>query len=534
MKRIITLLIVANICTIASGQGNPIIVAIQKNDPNIEQVIKNNPQYIHQKSNRSPGNTPLHIAVRNGDTETARLLLSYYDHIYQKNPLYLAARYGQIKPAQSLLLPNIKNSSGLTPLHLAAQNGHTEIVQLLLQNNADPNIQDNNGDTPLHFSSENDHTETVQLLLQNNADPNIQNNDDDTPLHIACEGDLTEPENDHIEIVKLLLQNNADPNIQVNNGDTPLHITSNLGHTDIFKLLLQYNADPNIPDNANQTPLHDASLFGFTEIVKLLLQNNVDHNIQANDGNTPLYLASLHENTETVQLLLNYNADPNIQNNNGETPLSIAIYRNNLEIISLILAYNNTKELQQLTAYNKLQELAAYQEIEQAFTGTIPNMQHLSVNQALRIMAGRSYNEAIIKYVRNNKNTLTNEQLTTLLADAVTLNNVELAQNLINSDLIPAKQQAQAFNIVVKLGTQFQQKKFVKIAGKNFEQHTQLLSDQAKEAYKELSAQQRQQQALFEKTEPPQENEPLSDAQAQQQQQGKQKPPFADIGFKFN
>ena len=38
---------------------------------------------------------------------------------------------------------------GVTPLHFACENGHDEVVKILLQGGADPNIQDkvNNRDT---------------------------------------------------------------------------------------------------------------------------------------------------------------------------------------------------------------------------------------------------------------------------------------------------------------------------------------------------------------------------------------------------
>jgi len=61
---------------------------------------------------------------------------------------------------------------GVTPLHTAAHEGHTEVVKLLLEKNADVNVgcAYDSGLTPLHLAAFNGYTEVVKLLLDNNAD----------------------------------------------------------------------------------------------------------------------------------------------------------------------------------------------------------------------------------------------------------------------------------------------------------------------------------------------------------------------------
>jgi ankyrin repeat protein len=51
-----------------------------------------------------------------------------------------------------------------SPLYYASYNGHTEIVELLLNSKADPNICCE-GKSPLYYASYNGHTEIVELLL---------------------------------------------------------------------------------------------------------------------------------------------------------------------------------------------------------------------------------------------------------------------------------------------------------------------------------------------------------------------------------
>jgi hypothetical protein len=76
------------------------------------------------------------------------------------------------------------------PLHLACENGHTEIAQLLIDNKAHINATDNNGDTPLHRACFHRNTLIVTELLKAGADINIMNTDGKTALYYIQNIDL--------------------------------------------------------------------------------------------------------------------------------------------------------------------------------------------------------------------------------------------------------------------------------------------------------------------------------------------------------
>ena len=92
-----------------------------------------------------------------------------------------------------------KGEKGWTALHTAACNGHMDLVDLLLANNADVNAKDDifvsdmpavfpstPGDsTPLHFAAFWGHLDVAKLLLANRADANAKNSDGRTPLGSA-------------------------------------------------------------------------------------------------------------------------------------------------------------------------------------------------------------------------------------------------------------------------------------------------------------------------------------------------------------
>ena len=57
-----------------------------------------------------------------------------------------------------------RKTDGATPIFLAAQNNHIEIVKILLKATDNPNAAMNNGSTPMSIATQKNHQEIVQLL----------------------------------------------------------------------------------------------------------------------------------------------------------------------------------------------------------------------------------------------------------------------------------------------------------------------------------------------------------------------------------
>ena len=72
-----------------------------------------------------------------------------------------------------------------TALHVAAEYGHDDIVEFLLDQGADINKKDGAEQTPFHLAALNGKESTVNLLLKRKADPAILNNDNESPLNVA-------------------------------------------------------------------------------------------------------------------------------------------------------------------------------------------------------------------------------------------------------------------------------------------------------------------------------------------------------------
>ncbi|XP_026133276.1 caskin-2-like isoform X6 [Carassius auratus] len=141
------------------------------------------------------GQIPLHLAAQYGHYEVSEMLLQHQSNPCtvnkaKKTPLDLACEFGRHKVTQLLLSSNMVvallegNGRDNTPLHLAARNGHKDIIRLLLKAGIDINRTTKSG-TALHEAALYGKTEVVQLLLDAGIDVNIRNTYNQTALDIV-------------------------------------------------------------------------------------------------------------------------------------------------------------------------------------------------------------------------------------------------------------------------------------------------------------------------------------------------------------
>ncbi|XP_018617279.2 caskin-2-like isoform X1 [Scleropages formosus] len=147
------------------------------------------------------GQTPLHLAAQYGHYEVSEMLLQHQSNPClvnkaKKTPLDLACEFGRLKVAQLLLNSNMvaallegERKDGPdpptnTPLHLAARNGHKDIIRMLLKAGMDINRTTKAG-TALHEGALYGKTEVVRLLLDAGIDVSIRNTYNQTALDIV-------------------------------------------------------------------------------------------------------------------------------------------------------------------------------------------------------------------------------------------------------------------------------------------------------------------------------------------------------------
>ena len=73
----------------------------------------------------------------------------------------------------------------VTPLINAIKSSNDNLVEYLLDNNADPNLADIKQNTPLLYAISANNNVSILLLLQRGANPNIENADHISPIKLC-------------------------------------------------------------------------------------------------------------------------------------------------------------------------------------------------------------------------------------------------------------------------------------------------------------------------------------------------------------
>ena len=142
--------------------------------------------------------------------------------------LFNAAYHGDARNVSELLLKgamvDFRNKKGFTPLLAAAQRGHTEVCELLLEKGSDLEESESSAQyTALHLAAIYGHESLLQLLIKYKPNLNIRTRTEATPLHLASQ-------EGHLASVKILLQAGADPLLPKVNGALAIHLAAKHNH----------------------------------------------------------------------------------------------------------------------------------------------------------------------------------------------------------------------------------------------------------------------------------------------------------------
>ena len=279
------------------------------------------------------------LAVSNNNSKEVKKLLKKNPYLKQEvfggPALYNASENGHLEIVKILINAgvdvNLPVENGLTPLHISSHKGHVEVVEALIKAGAKVDSKISDDKTPLHISSHEGHVKVVEALIKAGASPNFARKNGATPLHIASS-------KGYLEVVEALIKAGADPNLAQKDGITPLHIASQEGYGKIVDVLLNAGAkvDSKISDDG-KTPLHLASLRGRVEIVEALIKAGAKVDSKILDDKTPLHIASEEGHVEVVEALIKAGADPNFTRKDGTTPLYLASKNGNLQIVKNLL-----------------------------------------------------------------------------------------------------------------------------------------------------------------------------------------------------
>ncbi len=219
-------------------------------DGDLAEDVTNDAHHVSQEA-KDDATHDLLNALRNNDLEQMRIAIEYGADV---NMQWSHGRTALIHLADSdkneidvYGAPNYSRRSPHGP--------NIEMVDLLLNNNADPNLQDSDGDTALNWATARGYLEVVEKLLENeNIEINKANFLGRNALHIIFTEWFEEDEpngGDNAEpIMKLLIEKGININEPDYSGKTPLHLAAQQNNSLGVGILLRAGADENIKTNS--------------------------------------------------------------------------------------------------------------------------------------------------------------------------------------------------------------------------------------------------------------------------------------------
>ncbi|RLN98482.1 hypothetical protein BBJ28_00006543 [Nothophytophthora sp. Chile5] len=299
------------------------------------------------------GSTALHLAASEGRCEMVRLLLELGAgeiHLgggrrkYARTPLHEAAINGHLDACRLLvdfgLLVDCHTTRGRTPLMYAVKGNFVALTRYFVMD-CDANVDEQNemGVTALYIACQDGHEEMVKLLVEEaHADVNLSNRTNHAPLHEAVAGGF-------VGVVDYLLNHGADKYVVDKMGVTVWHEAAGNGSVEMLELLVHHEVSfhPHGREQVDKVmarhPFHYAAVEGKPDFVRTLLEKQlVDVNMVDVDRCTALYYAAANGHANVMQTLLTFGADPNLASIR-RSPLHCAVEWHRVECVQLLLQH---------------------------------------------------------------------------------------------------------------------------------------------------------------------------------------------------
>jgi len=291
------------------------------------------------------GNTALHLAAQAGHLEVVRCLLKYAkEHVVRGTLIMqdtmvvlpqkeegeggLDALYSELKSPEAVRVvkqvvegiklgwtssdpvantptrpyKDFRNRHECTALHLAATNGHRDVVALLL-------------------------LEGVQVDIRAVKNP-VYSGDvvEGTALHAAC---LI----GHEDIAQLLLASHADVRATDVHQRSPLHNAAISGSLPIVKLLKEKGAYLHNHDDAGKSPQDLATEHKKYRVAGFLLLEGTRINVRSAEGYTAMHFAAMANDVAWADELEKAGALPHLRDNQAMMPVDWAVLMNNSAMV---------------------------------------------------------------------------------------------------------------------------------------------------------------------------------------------------------
>ncbi len=261
---------------------------------------------------------------------------------------------------------NSRNHNNITPLHMAAEKGNLELVQLLHQSGADLSLASNYGFTALHFAAHKKQWHVVHWLIETTKmDPNLIDNKNRTPALFAAKFNepkellwlllrgaklngesqkviLSAAEYNEWESVETLMLHGISPLLQNENGNSVLHFAARKGNKSIFKLahkLMKHTDFLNQKNKDGGTPILEAASYQQWDLVNWMLRHKADMSVVDNNGQSVLSHAAQSCPIDKIKRYIKHGARVNDVSGKRYAPLTVAAKKENWPMVECLLEH---------------------------------------------------------------------------------------------------------------------------------------------------------------------------------------------------
>ena len=292
------------------------------------------------------GQTLLLTACQTGQVNVVQYLLDTFPdllHHYDytgRSPAFLATFHGNIRILEILskyggdLISG--NEKGFTPLHLACQEGHEELVRFYIREAPELlHAEHNKNYCASTLAAYFGYARILKILVDSGMPQITYHQLNDTVLFHACsDGDG--------DIVKYVLREFPELVKKTDdNGATAAYVAAAKGHVHILELFYDYGIELMTKNKFGQTGLHVACQAGHLNVVKFLLRIFPRYVNCADDSDCiPAYYAAANGNLETLKCLIDFKSDLAPCNRNGQSVLHVVCRGGKMDITEYLLQLN--------------------------------------------------------------------------------------------------------------------------------------------------------------------------------------------------
>ncbi|XP_058667592.1 ankyrin repeat and death domain-containing protein 1A isoform X2 [Ammospiza caudacuta] len=325
--------------------------AAKRNDTaRMEELIRRG---VDIKAKNNAERSALHWAAGAGSVDAVRLLLDHGAPVddedsvqrplslacaahFGMNALLLSAWFGHLRVLQILVNAGAKinrvNRNGRNLLHCAAQRGHIQVMEFIMEDLEDMCVDetDKMDRTAFHLAAEHGQLEVVEFLIRLGCSHSAKDKEENTALHLAAK-------NGHLSVLEKIINVGVDLDEKNSEGLTALHLAAEGGHSHCVKLLVEVGADVNAQTQKKMNCLHYAALHGYEEIARVLMDAGIHTDALNHQNASAMHIAVLQNFPAMVKLFISAECDLDIPDNRQQTSLHIAAEHGRQDIAEMIL-----------------------------------------------------------------------------------------------------------------------------------------------------------------------------------------------------